>query len=268
MKSYINYFKVRFAVNLQYRSAAVSGVITQLFFGLIFVMVYIALFRSNTSANVPMNLAEIVTYIWLGQAFFSLTYPYEKDQELITMIKNGNLAYELIRPQDFYLKFYVKIYAKRIVFVLLRFLPIFIIGFLLPVPYNMTVPSSGLHFLYFAIALLLSSILVNALTMLVHIITIFLLDPRGIFGIYSVVAELFMGSLVPIPLLPGFLQKVAAVLPFRYMSDIPYRLYTGNISISSGSYYILLSFIWIIAIVLIGYKLTKLALKKAVIQGG
>ena len=38
-----------------------------------------------------------------------------KDQELLDIISNGNLAYELIRPQNFYFKWYIKMISKNIV---------------------------------------------------------------------------------------------------------------------------------------------------------
>ena len=115
MKSYLNYFKLRFITNLQYRAAALAGISTQIFFGLIFIMVYLAFYESNNVGDLPMNWDELVTYIWLTQAFLSLVFPYDMDYELLEMIKNGNIAYELIRQQNFYTKFYIKMLEKKIV---------------------------------------------------------------------------------------------------------------------------------------------------------
>ena len=133
MKSYLTYFRLRIITNLQYRTSAVAGILTQLFFGFVFIMMYLAFYESNDTSNV-MNWNQLVTYMWLQQAFFALTYPFIKDNELLEMIKNGNLAYELVRPQNFFFKFYIKMIAERFVGTLLRFLPVLIIGFLLPYP--------------------------------------------------------------------------------------------------------------------------------------
>ena len=103
-------------------------------------MVYLAFYESNPNSNLPMNLSNLVTYMWLQQAFYALIYPYERDQELIGLINNGNIAYELIRPQNFYFKWFIKLYSKKVINVLLRFLPIIIIGFILPEPYNLSLP--------------------------------------------------------------------------------------------------------------------------------
>ena len=100
MRSYFTYFKLRCITNLQYRAAALAGMFTQFFFGLIFIMVYLAFYESNPNSPVPMDLSNLVTYMWLQQAFYALIYPYEREQEFISMITNGNIAYELIRPQN------------------------------------------------------------------------------------------------------------------------------------------------------------------------
>ena len=136
MKSYLSYFRLRFITNLQYRMEAIAGICTQVFFALIFIMVYLAFYESG--GNVPMNWQELVNYLWLHQAFFALVYPFDRESELLSMIKNGNLAYELIRPQDFYFKWYIKMLAKRLVAVLLRFVPLIILAILLPYPFHLS----------------------------------------------------------------------------------------------------------------------------------
>ena len=268
MKSYLSYFRLRLLNNIQYRAAAIAGISTQVFWGFAYVMVYLALYESNPSANAPMELKQLISYVWLGQAFLALTFIYKKDSELIHMIKNGNLSYELIRPQNFYFKFYLKLYAERIVSCFLRFFPIILLGFLLPEPYNLTLPTSLINFILFLILMILGSFLVVSLSMIVHILTMYLLDQRGLFTVYSVIGDLFMGTIVPLPFLPRILQLIAKYLPFRFITDVPYRIYIGNLNYTNGFLYILISLLWIIITILIGYVLTSRALKRAVIQGG
>ena len=268
MKAYLNFFKLRLITNLQYRSAALAGISTQLFFGFLYIMLYLALYESNPGVNSPMDWNNLISYLWLQQAFFAMTFPFIKDNELINMIQNGNLAYELVRPQNFYLKFYIKMLAERIISTLLRCIPIIIIGLLLPYPYKLYLPPTLGNFLMFGISLIFSCLLVTSLSLIIHIITMFTLDARGISSAYSVIAEVFMGAVIPIPFFPLWMKKIANVLPFRFISDFPYRIYSGNISILEGKTLLLRSFIWIIVSLILGYKLSKLALKKAVIQGG
>ncbi len=268
MKPYLNYFKLRIITNLQYRTAALAGIATQLFFGFLYIMLYLALYESNSGSSVPMDWNSLVSYLWLQQAFFAVTYPYMKDNELLNMIKNGNLAYELIRPQSFYLKFYIKMLAERVVATLLRCIPIIVIGLLLPKPYKLVLPPSLGNLAMFIISLIFSCLLVTALSLIMHIVSMFTLDSRGITSAYSMIAEVFMGLVIPLPFFPIWMRKIANILPFKFIGDFPYRSYSGSISILEGKSLLLGSGIWIIITLLFGYLLSKYALKKAVIQGG
>jgi ABC-2 type transport system permease protein len=268
MKAYLNYFKLRLITNLQYRSAALAGISTQLFFGFLYIMLYLAIYESNKGVNAPMDWNSLVTYMWLQQAFFAITYPFLKDNELLNMIKNGNLAYELVRPQSFYFKFYMKMLAERITATFLRSMPIIIIGLLLPYPYKLCLPPTLGNFLLFVGALIVACLLVTALSLIVHIISMFTIDSRGITSAYSMIGEVFMGIIIPIPFFPVWMKKISDVLPFRFIGDFPYRAYSGNIDILEGKTLLLGSFIWIIIAITFGFILSKIALKKAVIQGG
>jgi hypothetical protein len=90
----------RFRMLLQYRAAALAGLWTQIFFGLVLLMIYEAFYRS-TMLRQPMTFAEIVTYVWLGQALLAML-PWNADAEIRAMIRSGAVAYELCRPIDLY----------------------------------------------------------------------------------------------------------------------------------------------------------------------
>ena len=266
MKSYLSYFKLRFITNLQYRMEAVAGMSTQIFFALIFIMVYLAFYESG--GDTPMKWQELVNYLWLHQAFFALIYPFDRESELLSMIKNGNLAYELIRPQDFYFKWYIKMLAKRLVAVLLRFVPLIILAIVLPYPFHLSGPYSINNFIMFIAALILGLFLVTALNLLMHILTMFTLDEKGTMITYSVIAEIFMGGTIPIPFFPTWLKNIAEFLPFRFIGDFPFRIYSNSIPLEEGYSLLIGSIIWIIITVLLGYLISRVSLRKAVIQGG
>ena len=267
MKFYLSYFKLRFITGLQYRSAALAGLATQLFFGIIFVMVYIAFYESN-DVNAPMQLSQLISYLWLNQVFFSLVNMFYKDKEIINMIKSGNIAYELARPKKIYFMWFAKIIGSRTSMVILRSLPVVCISLLLPKPYNLALPASPISFLMFGLTLLIGTLLMTSLITLYHVIVLNTLDERGISGIFCSIADLLSGVVVPIPFFPSFLQKITNFLPFRYVSDLSFRIYSGNISINEGLYGMVIQIFWIIIVTLIGYLLTNKSLRRVVVQGG
>jgi ABC-2 type transport system permease protein len=64
------------------------------------------------------------------------------------------------------------------------------------------------------------------------------------------------------------LKTVVYILPFRYTSDLPFRIYAGNIGINEALPGVLIQVAWISAVVLTGKLWMSKALKKVVVQGG
>ncbi|MBQ2946598.1 MAG: ABC-2 family transporter protein [Bacilli bacterium] len=267
MKSYITYFKLKFKTGLQYRAAALAGMATQVFFGFVYVSIYIAFYESG-SGNLPMELNELVSYVWISQSLLALVYMWYKDKEILNMIKSGNIAYELCRPQDLYFMWASKILGERLSSCALRFLPVILFALLLPSPYNLDLSITLPRLLLFMVVMILSIILMTVLVLLYHVICLITLDDKGIVNIFMVLSDILSGMAIPIPFFPSYLKNISNILPFRYITDFPFRLYVGNISINEGLFGLVIQIIWIIILVIIGRFITKKSLKKAVIQGG
>lgn len=267
MRAYLSYFRLRFITHLQYRAAAWAGIATQVFFGFVYIMVYLAFYESGGS-SLPMKLPQLITYIWLNQALLSLVNLFYKDQELFDLIKKGNIAYELARPKNLYFMWYFKIIGERLSKVVLR-CPLFLAFLLiLPNPYRLLFPASPVNFILFILTLTLGSLLMTSIIVLYPIITMHTLNEKGIVGIIISISDIFSGLVVPIPFFPKFLRVISSCLPFQYVSDLPFRIYVGNINVKQGLQGLLIQAIWIMILVLLGYFLMHKSLKKVIVQGG
>ena len=267
MTSYLSYFKLKFKVGLQYRAAAISGIFTQVFFGIIYISIYNAFYESG-SGSIPMPYNQLVSYIWITQAFFGLIFMWYKDKDLVNLIKSGNLAYELARPQNLYFMWYSKILGERLSLFSLRFIPVLLLGLILPYPFHMSFTFSIVRFIIFLITVFLGSLLMSAIGVFFHILIIFTLEDKGVVSMAMILADLLSGIGVPLPFFPKAFQIVAYMMPFRYVSDLPFRLLVGNIPINEGLIGIVVQLFYIIILIFFGNKLMKKALKRAVIQGG
>lgn len=267
MRTYYSLFKMRLLKGLQYRVAAIAGVSTQFFWGFMYIMIYEA-FYSSTSTPQPISLRELIQVVWLQQSFLVLIMLWYRDNELINLITSGNIAYELCRPIDFYNFWYAKLIAQRLSGALLRCFPIIIVASLLPYPYNFSLPPSFISFVLFLITLTLGLILVVAISMLIYISIFYTMSGTGSLLIFGVFGEFLSGLVIPIPLMPEGLKKVVYMLPFRYTSDLPFRIYAGNIGVHEALIGILIQFFWIFILICLGKLWMKKALRRVVIQGG
>ena len=268
MKKYISYFKLKVKNGLQYRAAALAGISTQIFFGFMYVSIYIAFYNTGSNGKLPMPLNQLVSYTWLVQAFLALVFLWKKDKELIQSIKNGDIAYEFLRPQDLYFMWLARFLGDRLSATLLRFLPVIIVAMIFPMPFTLKLSTNIVLTLLSIIAIILAGILASTLSLLFHIICLFTIDDRGIVNMFMVTSDVLSGLTIPIVFFPKYFQKISNILPFRYVTDFPIRLYVGNIQITSGLLGILIQIIWIILLILIGKFLLYKASKRIVVQGG
>ena len=266
MRGYIKYFKTQIINGLQYKVAALAGISTQVFWGFLNIMVFIAFYSHTTNSEI--SFSQLISYVWLNQAFLALVYIRDSDTEVLKSIKNGTVAYELCRPYNLYNWWFIRGISNRYARVILRCLPIIILSLLLPSPYNLSLPSSIISFILFIITLIMGTFLLSSILMIIQSIAFFTIEGKGISDIIFIIAELFAGMFFPLPLMPKIIQDIGNYLPFRLISDLPFRIYSGNISTSYAINAIALQLIWILILVLIGQIIMKIALKKVCIQGG
>ena len=267
MRMYLSVFKLRLLNGLQYRTAALAGLATQFCWGFMFIMVYEA-FYLNGTAGAAISLEQLVDYMWLQQAFLVFIALWLRDSELFSLITSGNIAYELCRPCGIYEFWYAKLLAQRFSGAILRCFPVLIIAALLPEPYGLSGPSGIAAAVLFAVTLILGLLVVVSISMLIYISVFITMSPVGSFLMIGVLGEFFAGMIIPIPLMPQWLQRIAYFLPFRLAADLPFRVYSGNIPVMEGIRSISIQAIWLVFLVLLGRVLMKKALTRVVVQGG
>lgn len=266
MSGYVCYFKTQLVNGLQYKTAAFSGILTQLFWGIMNVMVFTAFYQYSSITSI--NLQELVTYVWLNQAFLILIYMRIKDNDLMESIKNGTVAYELCRPYDLYSWWYIKLLTQKYAAVLLRFIPVIVFSIILPYGYSLSAPNSIINFILFCITLILGSLVLVAILMIILSISFFTCQDKGISDIIFIVSDVLAGAILPLPLLPKIIQNISEYLPFRLVGDLPFRIYSGNVDIIYALKSLILQIIWIFILVIIGRLIMRKALKNICIQGG
>jgi len=267
LAAYTSAFRIRVLQNLQYRTAAIAGLATQFFWGFMLLMVFQA-FYAGSDATPPMSSTQLASYIWLQQAFLVFVALWFRDMELFGFITSGNVAYELCRPTDLYLFWYVRLLAARIAGAALRCMPILCFAFILPPPYRLYLPQSFSVFMMFLVSLFFGVLVNVAISMFIYILTFVTLSPVGSLLIIGTIGEFCSGMIIPIPLMPAWLQQIVMVLPFRLASDLPFRVWSGHIGPKDALFGIVTQMCWLTVLAFTGQIAMKRVLKRMVVQGG
>jgi ABC-2 type transport system permease protein len=266
-KKYLTFFRIQFSGGLQYRAAALGGIITQFAWGSMSLLLYTAFYKTNAGAF-PMSFEALSSYIWMQQAFLGLFMIWFMDNELFNLIRSGNVAYELVRPVGLYSMWFIKNAAGRLVKTVLRCFPILIVAVLLPAPYSISPPESMGVFFIFLLSLVLAYMVVNAFCMLIYIATFFTINSMGIRIIALSLTEFLAGGVVPLPFFPDGIRQAVELTPFASMQNLPLRIYGGDIEGSGIIYGMLLQVFWLGFLLFTGKLLMNKALRKTVVQGG
>jgi ABC-2 type transport system permease protein len=263
MRAYSAIISARFRMLLQYRAAAIAGFGTQLFFGLVMVMIYEAFYRSTTAPQ-PLELSQVITYVWLSQAFFTLM-PFRVDGEIRLLIRQGNVAYELLKPVDLYNLWYSRAVANRTAIPLLRSIPLFVVAMLW---LGMQPPDSVASGFAWALAMVGAVALACAISVILMIALLWTISGEGFMRILPALVLVFSGNILPLPLFPDWAQTALHLLPFAGLIDFPNRLYVGNIPPEHVVYVLAHQRIWTAILVAFGRWLLQRGTTIMVVQGG
>ena len=104
--------------------------------------------------------------------------------------------------------------------------------------------------------------------MILYSITFFTKSPKGLFFIFGTIADFFAGGTILIPLMPRLLKTICYILPFRLVTDLPFRIYTGDIPKEEALASIIIQIVWTLIVFAFGMLLMNKSTKQVEIQGG
>ena len=265
MKSYLGMFKMSFKGELQYRAKAVSGILTQFFWGIMYVYLYTAFMGGNIIDG--FSISQMASYVWLGQAFYALRYidvPPNSAHE----IENGDVCYKFTRPINLYNQWFAENLGHKLSSALLRAPLIIIVALLLPSSFGLMLPVSLPALLLSIVSLIVGVLIMCSIAMIAVALIFKTSSAKGVVTIIHTITGLLGGLFIPLPLMPQAIQNVLNFLPFRFITDLPLRIYIGNVSCSSALMYIGIALAWLVILIVIGKLLLKKVCKTAIIQGG
>lgn len=271
-RPYVAAFSSRFLLLLQYRAAAVAGFMTQCWWGAIKVMIYAAFYHASpAAASAPITLAQTITYTWLAQGFLALT-PWGADPDVGLAVRTGAVGYDRLRPVDTYFLWYARAAGWMTARALPRAALMFALaGVVLPLlgldEWALSTPPNITQALMFGLSLSLAITLSCAVVMLLNVAVTAALNDRWVNSVLSPFTIVLTGQLIPLSLYPDWMHRALFVQPFAGLVDIPFRVYSGNLSGASAWFGIVLQAFWTIALVLIGRVALERVMQRVEMQG-
>lgn len=250
--------KARLAYNMWVWSDFVVTAISMIVFVYFWRAVY-----SGTATLGGMDLSQTITYILLAR----LLSPLVETRTIFFlgfMIRQGQIAVELTRPLDLQVRVVVETFAELLVFLLQR-LPLFFLAWLI---FDMRLPSSLAAWGAFFFSLLLGQGIIFLFDWMFACLAFYVTETWGLSVVRVGVGSFFSGALIPLAMMPGWLQHIAAAMPFAQALSVPVSFLSGVVSVAEAPRLWLVQGIWLLALVFLSRLVFTVSIRKVTVQGG
>jgi ABC-2 type transport system permease protein len=263
MRVYLAIAAKSFQKHLTYRAANLAGIITNGFFGAVYVYVYVALFQGRTTVG-GLDVRDAVTYVILTQSLLMAMSAFG-NRELSEAIIKGQIASDLSRPLDFYFYWAAMDLGRAVYYLIFRGIPTFVIGLVL---FGARLPASPVNALAFLLCVCTGMVVSFTFRFIPNSLAFWTTDARGLNYLANTTILFCAGFIVPINFFPGALRSIALALPFAGLANLPVNLYLGKVTGPDLLRALAVQIAWIVVLVAAGRLLLSRVVTRLTVQGG
>jgi ABC-2 type transport system permease protein len=263
MRLYWELAVIGFERAVAYRSAAISGAITNTFWGFLRAYVFIALYETRGDAG-GYSLSDALTFTFVTQGMAALLELFRWER-IAETVQTGQVATDLSRPFDYQLYWLAQDYGRALFQFVARSVPPFVVGM---IAFDARLPPDAVSWLALAPSLVLANAISFGWRFCLNLSAFWLVDYRGVANIGLLAALLLSGFIVPVAMFPDSIRTAVYLLPFASMVAVPIDIFLGKLRGVDLIAALLLQAFWAIAMLWTGRLVLTAALRKLVVQGG
>ncbi|HHT85050.1 MAG TPA: hypothetical protein GXZ88_04705 [Firmicutes bacterium] len=261
LRKYLQYTRAEFMRGLRYRAnywaTLCSSVIMTVIQWSLWRAVYI-----NTTSIAGVSLPAMMAYVLIGRVISGfLAEP--ANLNIGPRVRSGAIVHDLVKPADLHLQLMFQTLGGALFRLVSTGLPIFLVLLItgaLRMPDLKTVA-------LFIVSLVMSYITLFSTSFVSGVLTFYTKSGVGVEHMYTLV-ELMSGLYVPLQFFPGWLRKIADLLPFKAIHYIPMAIWSGLTEPGEILSSLASQLIWTAAMVVLCRAIWSGAVKHLTIQGG
>ncbi|KAB8036080.1 hypothetical protein GCL60_16080 [Silvanigrella paludirubra] len=214
----------------------------------------------NNSINKLYSKNSIILYIMIALTMHQIVSCVGKPDQLSEDIETGSIDYFILKPLN-YINILVSIHIG---YVIARFLA------LSPIILFILCLNSITHIFIKVTLLFIFSVLCGILNCVINIFlssfTFFYKDSYGFVALKETLFWILSGSLIPLDILPSYIQNINKYLPFGYIIFYPIQYILNNNE--NISFLLSMILIWILFFHFLISKIWRIGIKKYLAYGG
>lgn len=237
--------------------------------GLTFIWVIILyyLWRAAYAGRVSiagLTWDQMRTYVVIAYGINALV-GWRTGSAMMATIRTGDIVFEMVRPLNYCTTQIARALGFTAVEGAISLAFTLGIGLLF---LDIRPPASLPAALLFGLALIIGFLTKVLIVFLVSLLTFWTLNGMGLMWSQQAIMQILSGTIVPLALMPGWLQVIAQVLPLRGIVSTPLQLYLGTTTGWSVVGLLALQVGWLIALWVLANLAWRRAFRIVEIQGG
>ena len=269
MRKTLERYYALFSANLQQTMAYRFGFFTS-FLGevvkiCVMLAVWMAVYRQR-STIAGFDYPMMVTYLLVSQTVNNV-YGFKNDAERLISkrILDGSIVFDLLRPVGFVNARLAENAGQTVLQAVFSGLTLLCFKLFLP---ELSGPASLVYCLLFAVSMCAGFFIMFSVSAISGLLAFWLMNNWGLRSAKAAIVNFFSGALVPIAMMPGWMQGVMEALPFKNIVYVPTMIYMGQYDIRETFVRIGMQILWAAVMWLFTKALCGLAIRRVSINGG
>lgn len=210
-----------------------------------------------------LTLDQTLNYVLLAQVLAPLVQA-GTIRRFGEMMREGGIAVELLRPIDIQARMYVEALAE-IATTLVAKIPLALVAWLV---FGLRLPTDPLVWGAFFTALLLGHAVLFCFDWIFSCLAFYSTEVWGLSVLREGFAIFFSGSLVPLVMMPDWLQTLTSAMPFAQALYAPVAILTGITPLADAPRTWLIQIAWLVGLALLSRLVFSRAVRVVTVQGG
>ncbi len=238
-----------------------------LFVNIISVVIFVSFWRAvyaSTTTISGLTLDQTLNYILLAQLFIDAAQVSNTIYDTGAGLRDGQIAAALLRPLDYQAAMYVQNFAQLGINLVLK-IPLALFIWLV---YGLQLPSDPVTWLAFALTMLLGHAVMFCFDWIIACTAFYSTEIWGMSVVRYSLAMFFSGALIPLTMMPDWLQTIATILPFSQAVFLPVSLLSGITPVSAMPRIWLIQLVMLVGLLILSRYVFSRSVRVITVQGG
>ena len=205
-----------------------------------------AVYSVQNNNNLSYSKNDMMTYYFIVMIVSNLMKAGYDYYGVANDIKNGGINPYLVRPYDFMKYKFIYSLSENVLFIVIGFVPIVIIGVLFR---NMIAINVDILDIVFWIIAIVIGYVINFLCLFIMSICAFFMNSiNSLFMTLDILKSIVSGQLFPLMVLPASIYNVLKYSPFQYMLYYPVCILQGNYTNNEMLLFTVIGMMWSIVL--------------------